>query len=58
MERLEIEKKLKLKKFYERIYEHIKRNVKKRKITIRDIIGENGYGGERGKKAKSRNTTS
>ena len=40
----------------EYIYKHIKRNVKgkKKKITIRNIIGGNGYGGKREKKKEKK----
>ena len=57
MKRLESENKLKSKEaLWENIYKHIKRNVKgkKKKITIRNIIGGNGYGGKREKKRKKR----
>ena len=36
-------KKLKLKKFYEKIYEHIKKNIKgKKKLAMKNIIGDYG----------------
>ena len=40
----------------EYIYKHIKRNVKgkKKKITIRNIIGGNGYGGKKEKKIEKK----
>ena len=44
MEKLESKKiKIKLKKFYKKIHEHIKKNIKekKRKIIIKTIIGDN-----------------
>ena len=37
-----MKKKLKLRKFYEKIYEHIKKKYqrKKRKITMKNVIGD------------------
>ena len=53
IDKLESKNKLKLKKFYENLHQHIKKNIKEKgKIIIITIIGDNGLWWQKRKKKK------